>query len=135
MAIHPNVPGLTVSIDVAGQDLPEYDGGDTQALPNNAVTKYIQAVSGAEFAISYRFDNSVFPFADHAIVAHIYCDGNSTGSYHFKPKTIHTGLRKLIQHRVDSGVNGDLVFRAMMFSDLTISECNRLLASQLLIVP
>ncbi|RMY53725.1 hypothetical protein D0865_05106 [Hortaea werneckii] len=122
MAIHPHVPGLTVSIDVAGQDLPEYDGGDTQALPNNAVTKYIQAVSGAQFAISYRFDNSVFAFADHAIVAHIYCDGNSTSSHHFKPKTIHTGLRELIQHRVDPGVNGDLVFRAMMFSDLTISE-------------
>lgn len=135
MAIHPHVPGLTVSIDVAGQDLPEYDGGDTQALPNNAVTKYIQAVSGAQFAISYRFDNSVFAFADHAIVAHIYCDGNSTSSHHFKPKTIHTGLRELIQHRVDPGVNGDLVFRAMMFSDLTISECNRLLTSQLLIVP
>ncbi|GAB1742406.1 hypothetical protein NU219Hw_g7955t1 [Hortaea werneckii] len=122
MAIHPRVPGLTVSIDVAGQDLPEYDGGDTQAPSSNTVTKYIEAVSGAEFAISYRFDNSVFAFADHAIVANIYCDGNGTCGELFKPKSIATGFRGLIQHRIERGTNGDLVFRAMMFSDLTISE-------------
>ncbi|RMY79831.1 hypothetical protein D0864_08916 [Hortaea werneckii] len=103
MAIHPNVPGLTVSIDVAGQDLSEYDGDDAQHASSNTVTKYIEAVSGAEFAISYRIDTNVFEYSDHAIVA-------------------FSGLREHIRHHIERRMNGDSVYRAMMFSDLTTSE-------------
>lgn len=133
MAIHPNVPGLTVSIDVAGQDLPEHDGGDAQVASSTTVIKYIEAISGAEFAIAYRCDLNVFAFADHAIVAYVFCDGSGTSSLCFRPKTRVSGLRELIQHRIDR-MDGDLVFRAMMFSDLTISECAHVLISPSLTV-
>ncbi|KAI6800849.1 hypothetical protein KC363_g3908 [Hortaea werneckii] len=122
MAIHPNVPGLTVSIDVAGQDLPEYDGGEAQEASSTTVVKYIEAISGAEFAIAYRFDANVFAFADNAIVAFISCDGDGTSRQFFKPNTMFSVQRGLFRYRIDRGMNGDLVHRAMMFSDLTTSE-------------
>lgn len=135
MAIHPNVPGLTVSIDVAGQDLPEYDGGDAQEASSATVVKYIEAISGAEFGIAFRFDNHVFPFADHAIAVSVFCDGNGASRKLFAPKTTVSGARNFIRDHVEERMNGDNVYRALMFSDLETSECARLQTLQLLTVP
>lgn len=134
MAIHPNVPGLTVSIHVGGQDLPEYDGDDLQDTSSNTVTKYVEAVSGAKFAVSFRCDNNVFAFVDRAMVVDVHCDGDGTSQMLLKPNTLVSGLRKFVGHHVQRRVDGDLVYRAMMFSDLTTSECAQLLTLQLLTV-
>ncbi|KAI6787668.1 hypothetical protein KC332_g18181 [Hortaea werneckii] len=124
MAIHPNVPGLTVSIDVAGQDLPEYDGGDAQEASSATVVKYIEAISGAEFGIAFRFDNHVFPFADHAIAVSVFCDGNGASRKLFAPKTTVSGARNFIRDHVEERMNGDNVYRALMFSDLETSDAD-----------
>ncbi|KAI6867216.1 hypothetical protein KC338_g3268 [Hortaea werneckii] len=124
MAIHPKVPGLTVSIDVAGQLLPEYDGGDAQEVANNTVTKYIEAVSGAEFAITFRFDNNLFPFANHAIAASVFCDGNGASRKLFAPNMTVSDVRHFIRDHVEERRNGDAVCRALMFSDLETSDAD-----------
>lgn len=54
MAILSEVPGLAVTIDVGGQDTPEYDyDGDeeSEATRPNTSTKYIEAQSGAQFGM------------------------------------------------------------------------------------
>ncbi|RMX82984.1 hypothetical protein D0869_05652 [Hortaea werneckii] len=122
MAIHPNVPGLTVGIDVAGQDRPEHDGDDTQDSSSNTATKYIEAVSGAEFAISYRLDTNVFAFAGHAMSISVYCDGDPAGRTLVPPNVTISGTRNSIRHHIQESINGDLIRRPMMFSDLTTSE-------------
>ncbi|KAI7237766.1 hypothetical protein KC330_g3005 [Hortaea werneckii] len=122
MAIHPNVPGLTVSIDVAGQDLPEYNGDDAQDPSSVTVTKYIEAVSGAEFAISYRLDTNVFAFASHAMSISVYCDGDPAGRTLVPPNVTISGTRNSIRHHIQESINGDLIRRPMMFSYLTTSE-------------
>ncbi|RMZ05218.1 hypothetical protein D0860_06047 [Hortaea werneckii] len=122
MAIHPDVPGLTVSIDVAGQDLPGYDGDDSQDASSNIVTKYIEAVSGAKFAVSFRCDDNTFAFVDQAMVVDVSCDGEGTSQMLLRPNTLVSGLRKFVGHHVQHRMDGDLVYRAMMFSDLTTSE-------------
>ncbi|KAI6891570.1 hypothetical protein KC318_g13623 [Hortaea werneckii] len=136
MAIHPNVPGLTVSIDVAGQDLPEYNGDDAQDPSSNTVTKYIEAVSGAEFAISYRLHTNVFAFAGHAMSISVYCDGDPAGRTLVPPNVTISGTRNSIRHHIQESINGDLIRRPMMFSGLTTSEAevNKDLFSKLKIV-
>jgi len=63
MAIHPNLPGLVVSIRANGEDLPEYDedGAEADERNPNACVKYIEAISGARFYIDYSFDSKTFP--------------------------------------------------------------------------
>jgi hypothetical protein len=53
MAIHPDVPGLVVSIDVGGQDLPEYDEEDADWLKPNTTTKYVETASGEPFGVLF----------------------------------------------------------------------------------
>jgi hypothetical protein len=54
MAIAPGLPGLQVTIAVAGEALQEYDYDSTDtgnAQPQDTIRKYIEAPSGAEFEI------------------------------------------------------------------------------------
>jgi len=74
MAVLPFCPGLTVEIFVNGAPLPEYDNdSDTPASPTT-VTKYIEATSGANFAIKTIFTQE-FPFLKGNIDAQISLDG------------------------------------------------------------
>jgi hypothetical protein len=59
MAIHPDYPGLTVEVVVDDLTLTEYID-DTEAPPTDTVVKYIEAVSGANFAIRFVVANSCF---------------------------------------------------------------------------
>ncbi|KAF2651343.1 hypothetical protein K491DRAFT_719903 [Lophiostoma macrostomum CBS 122681] len=75
MAILSDVPGLRVEVHVAGSALKEYD--DDETPPPKTVTKYIEAVSGAEFVIKYFFDRP-FP-TTYGVEAQIYVDGKRVG--------------------------------------------------------
>lgn len=61
MAIDTNYPGLEVAVTVNDSPLQEYDDGDEDSAPNT-VTKYIEAQSGAEFAVTAKFKH---PFPTH----------------------------------------------------------------------
>lgn len=71
MAILPDQPGLKVEIYVNGSPLKEYD--DDGDLKPKTVTKYIEAVSGAQFKIKYSF-HEPFP-SKHDITAKVWVDG------------------------------------------------------------
>ncbi|KAI7321151.1 hypothetical protein KC326_g2385 [Hortaea werneckii] len=83
MAIHPEVPGLTVCIEVDRRDLPEYDGEDGQDTSPGIVTKHIEAISGATFNISVRFNPGIFQYANQAVVVTVNCDGHPMSQTEF----------------------------------------------------
>ena len=74
MAVHPFLPGLSVEIIVNNALLPEYDDdSDTPASPTT-VTKYVEATSGAHFAIKIKLTEK-FPFPVGVLGGMISLDG------------------------------------------------------------
>ncbi|KAI7286123.1 hypothetical protein KC345_g1316 [Hortaea werneckii] len=122
MAVHPEVPGLTVSVDVDGQDLPEYEDEDAQDAQPEVVIKYVEAISGAEFKTSLRFDAQEFQHSEQTIVISVSCDGEFMCQKYFTPKHMASTRRQVMGHWVGMGRDGQQIKKAMMFSDLAISE-------------
>ncbi|KAI6828908.1 hypothetical protein KC340_g8947 [Hortaea werneckii] len=122
MAIHPNVPGMTVSIKVAGQDLPEHDDEDAQNVSPEVVRKYIEAISGAQFRMSVQFSPEEFQYANQTVVVSAYCDGQSTSKRDFKPKYTASNIPRFFGNWFATGKDGRVTERDLIFSDLTIHD-------------
>jgi len=79
MAVTQDNPSITASIVVNGVALQEYDDDEGQA-ESTAVTKYVEAITGAEFAIQYRFDKK----PKHHVRVNFLLDGKDVaGQYAF----------------------------------------------------
>jgi hypothetical protein len=76
MAVHPDHPGLTVEFVVDGSVVEEYD--DNQPITPNTVTRYVEAVSDATFAIKFRL-TSPFPIT-YGVVIEVRLDGQKVFS-------------------------------------------------------
>ncbi|KAK4951354.1 hypothetical protein LTR10_010327 [Elasticomyces elasticus] len=124
MAIHPYLPGLSVSIDVAGQDLPEYNDEDQDEANPMECVKYIEAVSGAEFGFATRFDTNTFPHANKNIVLHNNLDGQIVGQCSFDPEQMRGFGQdgRLVVRGAITGSNQGLITQPMLFSELKICE-------------
>ncbi|KAH4107673.1 hypothetical protein HBH46_051040 [Parastagonospora nodorum] len=77
MAVTKKYPSIKTSILVDGVTLEEYDD-DEARTSSNTVTKYIEAISGAEFAIQCRFDK----LPEYDVRIDFYLDGHyATAKY------------------------------------------------------
>jgi hypothetical protein len=68
MAIAPGLPGLQVTVAVAGEALPEYDYDNDEGdhvERRNATSKYLEAPSGAEFEITTLYTAPYPPLPIH----------------------------------------------------------------------
>ncbi|KAI4655274.1 uncharacterized protein J4E79_008341 [Alternaria viburni] len=104
MAVHPFLPGLRVEIIVNNALLPEYDDdSDTPASPTT-VTKYVEATSGASFAIKVSLIEKEFPFPKGYIEAAVSLDGRRLMSaiipeaYFFKHRMIEGRQSQIGEH-------------------------------------
>ncbi|KAK5715517.1 hypothetical protein LTR15_010162 [Elasticomyces elasticus] len=121
MAIHPRVPGLTVTISVNNKDLPEIDDPDVdQGDPINCA-KYIEAPSGAEFGIAIHFDPTIFPYPDDHVRCSYEVDGTEGAEVSFRPSNIMKGVRTVYKGALRNTKDG-LAEHAMLFSELTINK-------------
>jgi hypothetical protein len=100
MAIFDACPGIDVKVTVRGQPLQEYDDDDSPAP--KTYTKYIEARSGEEFAISAAFTN---PFPDqYDIAMHLNIDGVKMATWYRKrDKLFHKALAKNCIHFQQDG--------------------------------
>lgn len=122
MAIHPNVPGLVVTVDVDGQDLPELDDGDVDSTSTEAcVVKYIEPVSGAEFGLAFRFDSTACLLEHDAVGFDIHVDGvrAKVVSYCRKDRRRH---RRYISRCARRHTEEGRVRQALLFSELSIGR-------------
>ena len=69
------MPGLTVEIIVNNALLPEYDDDSVTPASPTTVTKYVEATSGANFAIKVSLIEKEFPFPKGYIEAAVSLDG------------------------------------------------------------
>ncbi|KAK5688776.1 hypothetical protein LTS10_000754 [Elasticomyces elasticus] len=121
MAIHPLLPGLVLTIDVAGQDLPEYNEEEQDDANPRECVKYVEAVSGAEFGFGIRFDAGTFPHANEAISLECFLDGQGVGESWFDAQSRRIHERE-IQRGAITATRQGLVSRPMLFAELTISD-------------
>ncbi|CAJ2511373.1 Uu.00g069980.m01.CDS01 [Anthostomella pinea] len=82
MAILEDVPGLEVTVRVAGADLPEHDdphGQEIESAAANsapAVCKYLECADDAEFHVHIRVHPDYeWGYRNHSLVARTYVDG------------------------------------------------------------
>jgi hypothetical protein len=93
MAILHLLPGVQASIEIDGQPAQEYDDEDEKILPK-ATTKYIEAKSGAEFAVCYQLENDFE--RSHDISVRVSLDGKYADSACHELKHIGRDFKRRI---------------------------------------
>ncbi|KAF2480113.1 hypothetical protein BDY17DRAFT_312998 [Neohortaea acidophila] len=122
MAILDTVPGLVVTIDVAGLDLPEYADTDQEDPHPNANSAYVVAESGAQFGIATRFDAAQFPYQGGDVEMQLSLDGKPIGLWTQRwSRDIQTGTRRVVSTLTSKRQGYDVV-ESFSFAELHISE-------------
>ncbi|KAK5702231.1 hypothetical protein LTR17_022506 [Elasticomyces elasticus] len=119
--IHPDLPGVVVTLVVDSQDLPEYDEDDDDNVPLHTCVKYVEAVSGAEFGVAVRFDPSKLEHPDDTVATRVSFDGQSAGTTFYASVCTRQPRRWFIRGAICDTPQGR-ASQAMMFSELTINE-------------
>jgi hypothetical protein len=118
MAVTQDNPSIKASIVVNGVALQEYDDDEGQA-ESTAVTKYVEAITGAEFAIQYRFDKK----PKHHVRVNFLLDGKEiTGQYTFPEDFIRSSLVQT-SYGVISDDGNKWQVQNYAFSDLQTGMC------------
>lgn len=122
MAILNTVPGLVVTIDVAGVDLPEYADTDEEDPQPDTNYAYVVAESGAQFGIATRFDVTQFPHHGGDVEMHMSLDGQSIAYWRQRWSTeMQTGERNVASTKSSKRQGYDVV-EAFSFAELHISK-------------
>lgn len=78
MAVLPGIKGIQVRINISGKDAREYPCTDPNPNPATSVTKYIEAVDGANFTIQIILI-PMFKFGSNDILGLLDIDGQAVG--------------------------------------------------------
>ena len=127
MAILTEVAGIIATIEVNGQDLPEFDAVDetTNATPSTSpgpsTTKYIEATSNARFALITRFTKD-YPYPEDDLILRLYLDGQFVAWKAFTPREIRRRSRKILNRTCRR--HGERVFvQFFEMSEVGIGMC------------
>jgi hypothetical protein len=118
MVILPSRPGINITVKCNGASLQEYEDEDEDAQPN-VVTKYVEAISGAEFGVQWEI---AAPWPAYTVLFDIYIDqkwvtGRFCKQVHFKPpKCIH------LEEGALSVVNGQGFLHKFAFAALDVGK-------------
>jgi hypothetical protein len=120
MAVHPFLPGLTVEIIVNDAPLPEYDDDTDAGDSSTTVTKYVEATSGANFAIKVSFTEE-FPFPMGDMRAMISLDGQTVARKVIRESSFFQN--RLFEGR-SSQIGGYSKIQLFYFAELEIGKFN-----------
>ncbi|KAL1626002.1 hypothetical protein SLS56_007060 [Neofusicoccum ribis] len=125
MVVLDSVPGLDVQVHVSGKPAEEFANDDEQDDRRGA-TRYVEAVSGAEFHVQWTFVASEFKYRNWAINGLVYIDGKYADGRIFRPETVkHLESFTVKMTGVWKKEKGRYVERPMIFSDLMIDEAGQ----------
>ena len=112
---------LKACIEVKGQALTEYDDDSDEVAPPDSVTKYIAAVSGAEFVVRCGVEDKSLAGCE-GIAFDLYLDGQCLTNVVYKKEnwsrsTWQDGVIKRVKPNSNSWC-----IQKFMFSELNLSE-------------
>jgi hypothetical protein len=129
MAILDSVPGLHVEITVLDRPLIEHaERDDSNEDTPTCITRYVEAQSGASFAIRVGVDKT-FPYGERDISYDVSVDGARIS----KPYWESASLKKMVQHDrvytrivdcIKGGSGPTRTMQRLMFSELPTGLCN-----------
>ncbi|OJD40029.1 uncharacterized protein BKCO1_200017 [Diplodia corticola] len=125
MVVLERLPGLEVEVHVNGQPAAELESSD---LPDEhrQATRYIEAVSGAEFHVQWTFNAADFKYRNYAINGIVYVDGKYADGRIFRPDAVkHKDSFTVKMSGVWKKEKGRFVERPMMFSDIMMDEAGQ----------
>ncbi|KAG9736997.1 hypothetical protein KCU73_g10112, partial [Aureobasidium melanogenum] len=118
MAILDGLPGVEIAVVVDGRDLHEYQDSDT-ANKEDTVTKYIEAVDGANFAVKIKVTKD-FEFKGDFLCTQVRIDGTLVSYTAITPADAQAGA---YDYHADSIRVNDESKRRLKFKVLeTVSE-------------
>jgi hypothetical protein len=120
MAILNSLPGFEAEILVNGFPLKEHSDKD-RGTSHDTVLKYVEATSGAEFAVEY-YISPAFRFRHSALEITLSVDGREVTS-----RVVHRAdrfQRASVLRGAREKVNGKYIVRKLAFSDLRIGKCH-----------
>lgn len=115
----PSVPGLEVALSMSGVDMHEYD--DEADSEQAEYTRYVEAVSGANFAVELRTDKR-FKWQHVDLRVRIYLDGSCCTDLAFYPRAGSGGHGPVTVTGRKESQHGRGVLRKFTFADLRTSE-------------
>lgn len=120
MVVLDSLPGLAVAVHVSGNPAEEFENDDEKDERRQA-TRYIEAVSGAEFHVQWTFVAAEFKYKNWAINGLVYVDGKYADGRIFRPDSVrHLDSFTVKMAGVWKKERGRYVERPMLFSDLMI---------------
>jgi hypothetical protein len=121
MVTNPKYPGLEVAITVDNQPLREYDDDNHEDPTSNTITKYVEAKTGASFAVTVNFKPSFS--AAHGVLIRISVDGEPLFRWHLARKSLSS--RSLKGDCIRWQENGKWVEQKLCFSELNIGNYSK----------
>lgn len=116
MAVLPGIKGIQVRIDVGGKAGREYRCDDDNPSPATSVTKYIEAVDGANFTIRIIII-PMFKYRSNDLTALIDMDGQTVGRPLITKQTLTTQHTTKIDG-IDVNTGSGWMRRNFMFGNL-----------------
>ncbi|KAF2840592.1 hypothetical protein M501DRAFT_1009862 [Patellaria atrata CBS 101060] len=122
MAVIKGIPGLEISVVVDNDVVEEYD--DEEAVrARKSVTKYIEAKSGAYFAVKVNMTNKLQISKKYAVIVNIRMDGQSVKSTFFKAAEYkNANGNSTLLNGVTVHEGSQCVFKKFCFSDVAIGD-------------
>ncbi|UPX16789.1 uncharacterized protein EKO05_0007175 [Ascochyta rabiei] len=118
MAVLPSQPAIEVSVVCNGAALQEYE--DDEDAPNGTVmTKYVEAVSGAEFHVRWTITK---PWPQYTILFELWLDQKYTDSEFAQQKHFNDPSYSSTIEGATSMINGQSFLHKFCFAALTVDE-------------
>lgn len=120
----PSLPGLDIALRVNGQDLQEYEyteeDGHEEGSSETAVTRYVEATSGANFSVEFSTAND-FKHRHSQLELRVYLDGVGASGKVLHPCEYHGGHHNTSVASTFGHEGGQCVSRSFAFADLHTS--------------
>jgi hypothetical protein len=126
MAVLEEVPALEVSVHVAGELATEYADPDPAKPRYSCPTssKYIESVSGAEFAVHFKVRNTYsWGYRNHSLALYVYIDGKFADGSVVRSSTIQGPVySQIFRGRRSADLMGRVILNKFQFSAVTTSK-------------
>jgi hypothetical protein len=119
MVVHSDYPNIKVHVTVNGTPLQEYDDDEEESDTLDTITKYIEAVSDAEFQIEYEITP---PWPLHKTLFKFYVDRYYTSGTFISEYQYQGAITKRVEKGARSRKNGQVFLQKFQFAKLSIGK-------------
>lgn len=118
MAILASRPGIKISVICNGAALQDYDDESEEPQPN-VVTKYVGAVSGAEFGVQWEI---TAPWLPYTILFEYWLDWKKVSGKYYKQMNYRHPAYTYLEEGASTTVNGQEFLHKFAFAALAVGK-------------